>query len=188
MMFGLPESFVNTTEGREYVHRLIDGKTIFLFGGGDSVVDLLKDERLRPKKVINFDPFLKEESFDKNPNDIYESMTISATDEKVRQMVNNTSLPKADEVWATYSVPFYVDSSDEIRSLIKNMATILEDGGNARISPITVQEDVRGDETFESRKQALLTSIDELINSPDYNVSMFNDTLIIHKIKKAIRE
>lgn len=180
MMYGLPENFINTEEGKEYLHNKIDDKTIFLFGGGDSIKDLLKSEEFKPKEVINFDPFIKEEAVDKNPNGIYKSLMISASDEKIRNM----ELPKADEVWATYSVPFYLDSKEDIKGLITNMSSVLKEGGNARFSPIAVQSIEKDGENFESRKEALMDSIKHLIDSSEYNVSIFNDTLKIHKIKK----
>lgn len=184
MVFALPESFIKTKEGKEYLHNEIDNKTIFLFGGGDSIRDLLKSEEFKPKKVINFDPFIKEESIDKNPNGIYESQMISASDKKIREMVDKNEIPKADEVWATYSVPFYLDSSEDIKELISNMSSVLNEGGNARISPISVQGKEQNGENFETRKQAFVDSIKSLLDNPDYNVTIFNDTLKIHKIKK----
>ena len=184
MMFGLPENFIKTEEGKEYLHNEIDDKIIFLFGGGDSIKDLLKSEEFKPKKVINFDPFIKEEAFDKNPNGIYESQMISASDKKIREMTEQNEIPKADEVWATYSVPFYLDSSEDIKELISNMSQVLNEGGNARICPISVQSTEKDGENFETRKQALIESVKSLIDNPDYNVTIFNNTLKIHKIKK----
>lgn len=185
MMFGLPESFTNTEEGREYIHHKIDNKNIFLFGGGDSIKDLLKSDNFKPKKVINFDPFIKQESVDKNPNGIYQSQMISASDKRVREMVDRNEVPKADEVWATYSVPFYLDSSEETKELITNMSSVLSEGGNARISPIAIQPTSKEGESFETRRLTLINSIKNLLDSPDYNVSIFNDTIKIHKIKKT---
>lgn len=183
MMFGLPDSFIDTIEGKEYLHHKIDDKTIFLFGGGDSIKDLLKSEEFKPRRVINFDPFVKEESIDKNPNNIYESQTISASDKKIREMVDNNEISRADEVWATYSVPFYLDKSEEIKELLINMTSVLNEGGNARISPIDVQSREKDGENLETRKMALIDSIKSLLDSSDYNVSVFNNTLKIHKIK-----
>lgn len=184
MMFGLPEDFINTGEGKDYLHSLIDDKTIFLFGGGDSIKDLLTSEELKPKKVINFDPFVKSETIDKNPNKIYESIMLSASDKGIREQVENNTLPKADEVWATYSVPFYSESSSDISDLITNMSQVLNEGGNARLFPIAVQSIEREGENFETRKKALVESVKKLLDNPDYNVTVFNDTLKIHKIKK----
>lgn len=188
MMFGLPENFIQTEEGKEYLHNQLDDKIIFLFGGGDSIKDLLKSEEFKPKKVINFDPYLKEESFDKNPNGIYESQAVSASDKKIREMTDKNEIPKADEVWATYSVPFYLDSSEDIRELILNMSQVLNEDGNARIYPLSLQSTEKDGESFETRKQSLITSIKELIDNPGYNVTIFNDTLKIHKIKKEDNE
>lgn len=184
MMFGLPKDFIDTAEGKEYLHHKVDDKTIFLFGGGDSIKDLLKSEEFKPNKVINFDPFVKAESIDKNPNGIYESQTISASDKKIREMIDSGEISRADEVWATYSVPFYLDKSEEIKELITNMTSSLNEGGNARIYPIALQSAEKDGENFETRKQALVESVKSLLDSPDYNVSVFNDTLKIHKINK----
>jgi len=188
MMFGLPEDFIKKEEGKEYLHNQLDNKTIFLFGGGDSIKDLLKSEEFKLKKVINFDPFIKEEAFDKNPNGIYESQMISASDKKIREMTERNEIPKADEVWATYSVPFYLDSSNDIKELIKNMSEVLNEGGNARLSPIAVQSTEKEGENFETRKQSLIGSIKSLLDNSDYNITIFNDTLKIHKIKKETKE
>lgn len=188
MMFGLPEDFIRTEEGKEYLHNQLDNKTIFLFGGGNSIKDLLKSEEFKPKKVINFDPFIKEETFDKNPNGIYESQMISASDKKIREMTEKNEIPKADEVWATYSVPFYLDSSEDIKELIINMSEVLNEGGNSRICPISVQSLEKDGENFETRKQSLVGSVKGLLDNPDYNITIFNDTLKIHKIKKEIKQ
>lgn len=188
MMFGLPENFTNTKEGKEYIRDLIDNKTIFLFGGGDSIRDLLKSDEFKPKKVINFDPFIKEEDINKNLNGVYESQMISASDKKIGKMIENNLLPRADEVWATYSVPFYLDSSQDIKDLIKNMSMVLNEGGSARFYPISVQSKEQSGETFETRKKALLDSIKNLLDSSDYNISIFNNTLKIHKIKKETKQ
>ncbi len=184
MMFALPEAFVDTKEGQEYIHSLIDDKVIFLFGGGDSIRDLLKSEEFKPKEVINFDPFIKDETIDKNPNGIYRSFMISATDPKIREMVDKNEIPNADEVWATYSVPFYLDSSEEIKELINSMSLVLKEGGNARISPIAVQSKEKNGETLETRRRALIDSIKNLLDNQNYNVTIYNETLKIHKIKK----
>lgn len=184
MMFALPEVFAGTKEGREYIHSQIDDKTIFLFGGGDSIRDLLKSDEFKLKEVINFDPYLKEETKDKDPNGVYKWLKISASDIKIREMVGENEIPKADEVWATYSVPFYLDRSEDIKELINNMTFVLNEGGNARISPIAVQNKEQNGESFETRKQTLLDSMKDLMNKDDYNITIFNDTLKIHKIKK----
>lgn len=67
------------------------------------------------------------------------------------------------------------------------MSSVLGEGGNARISPIAVQSSEKDGENFEKRKEALLGSIKNLLGNLDYNVSVFNDTLKIHKIKKEVK-
>lgn len=188
MMFALPKAFLETKEGQDYIHQMIDNKTIFLFGGGDSIKDLLTSDQYHPKKVINFDPYLQSETITKNEKGLYESLPISASDEQISKLVAEQKIPKADEVWATYSVPFYLDSANDIKKLIENMLSVLNEGGNARISPIAVQHEEKNGDTFESRKKALLEAIQDLNNKSDFNVTIFNDTLKIHKIKNNLNE
>lgn len=184
MMFGLPDSFMRRQEMKNYIHSLLDDKTIFLFGGGDSVKDLLASEEYKPKKVINFDPYLKQESVGKRKNIDYESRAISASDRKIEDLAAAGELPKADEIWATYSVPYYLDKSENIASLIQNIASVLNEGGAARISPLVVQETESGGETYETRKNTLIQSIKQLMESDQFNVSLFGKTLKIHKLQK----
>ncbi|MCF7833733.1 MAG: hypothetical protein K9L98_00430 [Candidatus Pacebacteria bacterium] len=186
MMFGLLNNFSTTDLGKKYIHEKIDNKTIFLFGGGDSVRDLLNSEEFKPNKILNFDPFLEKEDLNKNQNGIYESYPISASNENIKIMVEKEVIPQADEVWATYSVPFYLDSAEDIKKLIKNMASIIREGGNARISPIAVQNKDKEGDTFETRKKALMEAIQDLLNDPKFNVVVFGDTIKIHKIKKEV--
>lgn len=184
MMFGLPPVFLKTPEGKDYSHQLLDNKSIFLFGGGDSIRDLLTSDEYRPKSVINFDPYLKSESVEKNKNKIYRSEAISAADPAISEKVKTAEIPKADEIWATYSVPFYLDTPDEIKSLIKNITHSLDEGGNARISPISLQNSETENVNFEMRKKALQESLKEITDSGDFNLTTFGDTIKIHKIKK----
>lgn len=185
MMFGLPEVFINTPQGLELLHEKVDGKSIFLFGGGESLHDLLTSEEFHPKSVTNFDPYLKSEKIDKNVNAMYRSEDISASDPAISQKIEQGDISKADEVWMTYSVPFYLDNSAEIKGLIDNIVSSLREDGNARISPVMLQNTETIEENFDTRKQTLLDSLHGLMNSGDYNVTVFNDTIKIHKIKRA---
>lgn len=184
MMFGLPEKFVNTPQGLELLHEKVDNKSIFLFGGGESVHDLLTSEEFHPKSVINFDPYIKSELIDRNTNNIYRSEDISAADPVISQKIEQGEIPNADEIWMTYSVPFYLDNAKEIKDLINNAVLSLNEDGNIRISPIMLQNTEAGGENFGTRKQALLDSLRSLTDSKDYNVTVFDDTIKIHKIKK----
>lgn len=137
MMFGLSDSFMKGDELENYIHSLVDNKIIFLFGGGDSIKDLLDSENYKPKKIINFDPYLKQESIGKRRNIDYESRMISASDTRIKDLVAAGELPKADEIWATYSVPYYLNASEDIASLFQNIASLLNEGGSARIFPLS---------------------------------------------------
>ncbi len=182
-MFGIPGSVLETPEGKKYMHGQIDDKNIFLFGGGDSIRDLLVSEEYHPNKVINFDPYIRLETVGKNKNGVYTSEMISATSPEIQNKVASGELPKADEIWATYSVPFYLDGSQDISNLIDNMTSVLADGGNARISPIMIQGQETEAGSFETRKTALLEAIKAVMAKGNFNVTVFNNTIQIHKIK-----
>lgn len=184
MMFGLPTVFANTPEGHEYLRNFVDGKRIFLFGGGDSVKDLLLSKEFHPSSVVNFDPYLKYETANKNLRGMYRSEGMSATDPAIREMAENGDLQKADEIWASYSVPYYLNTSQEIENLIDNIVSALADGGNARICPVSVQTK-EGEDNFESRKKALLDAVEKITHRDDINITVFGATLKIHKVKKS---
>jgi hypothetical protein len=184
MMFNLPESFAKTESGNKYIHSVIDGKDIALLGGGHSLDDLILSNNLRPKKVFNFDPYLESEDIPKNTNNNYESIPISTSSQKLEELLKNGELERVDEIWATYSVPYYLNTKEEIKQLISNIMLMLNEGGNARISPISFQSFDDGKDNYRTRRDTFLTEIDSLLNDDNYNVSVFNETLKIHKIKR----
>lgn len=191
MLFGLPEHIINTKEGRELIAEKINNKTIILLGGSDSIKDLLTSEFFHPKEVINIDPYMKSETVSKNVHKNYHSVTESAADVHIIDEIISGELPKADEIWATVSVPFYLTESEDIKNLFTNISVMLDNGGTARIYPIALQYNATDKDSYESRKRAFLKAIDILMMKKDLNIKLIeniNDafTLVIQKVKLAI--
>lgn len=190
MLFGLPSHIINSKRGRDYIKEKINNKTIMLLGGGDSIKDLLTARKIfHPKEVINIDPYLKSETLEKNKNHIYHSVNESASDPNIINEIVSGELPKADEIWATVSVPFYLNSSEEIKTLFMNISVALKEGGTARIYPVALQANITGEDTYEIRKKAFLEEIDILMLKSDMNIKLMENTddghtLIIQKLKK----
>jgi hypothetical protein len=190
-LFGLPEPVTETEAGKEYLHGILDNKIVYLLGGGDSINDLLQSNEYMPKNVINFDPYVASETIGKNESRRYQSLPISAADSRITEMVGRGEIPKADEIWASYSVPFYLTSPEEIMALVSNIFESLADGGNARISPIAVQGEgflKSNESTFDEMRQAFQMALTDLMVRSDINVTIFGDSLKIHKIKVEVDE
>lgn len=190
-LFGLPEPVTKTEAGKEYLHGILDNKIVYLLGGGDSINDLLQSNEYMPKNVINFDPYVASETIGKNKSRRYQSLPISAADSRITEMVGRGEIPKADEIWASYSVPFYSTSPEEIKALMSNIIESLADGGNARISPIAVQGEgflKSNESTFDEMRQAFQMALTDLMARSDINVTIFGDSLKIHKIKVEVDE
>jgi len=165
----------NSPEAREYLKNKLDGKVIYLLGGGKSVNDLLQDNQINPKQIVNIDPFISEEDIEKNKKGFYRSIPERADSKNLIEKINNEKIELADEIWASYSVPFYNESVEEIDNLISNIKGLLKEGGNCRITPISTQN--------EKAKQAMLYNLKQIVDSKEYNIHANKDTLIIHKIE-----
>ncbi len=166
----------NSPEAREYLKNKLDGKVIYLLGGGKSANDLLQDNQINPKQIVNIDPFISEEDIERNKKGFYRSIPERADSKKLMEEVNNKKIELADEIWASYSVPFYNESAEEIDNLISNIKGLLKEGGNCRITPISTQN--------EKAKQAILYNLKQIVDSKEYNIHVDKDTLIIHKLEK----
>lgn len=186
MMFGLPEKMSKTPEASKYLHSLLDKKNIYFLGGGDSGNDLIYDKEYKPNMVVNIDPYIIEENLDKNNKSggIYRSVPVSVASPELIKVISEEKLPKADEIWASYSVPYYLNSSKEISDLIKNISLLLAENGNAHIYPISVSETEDRGENFFSRKEALISAVKDLMATGEFNITMVNRGLHIHKLKK----
>lgn len=186
MVLGVPSFLINTPEAKNYIHSRIDNKNIYIFGGGNSLDDLILGDEYKPKSIINIDPYLAKENIDKNSKNkhLYRSILISAADKKLVEIINRENLPKVDEIWATYSVPCYLESIEEIQNLINNIEKILAPNGNAHIYPISLLSKTDNEETFEMRKKTLLDSLDKLMDNNEFNVTVANQGIHIHRLNK----
>lgn len=163
-------------EAIEYLKNKLDGKVIYLLGGGKSANDLLHDTQINPKQVVNIDPFISEEDIERNKKGFYKSIPERADSKNLMEEVNSKKIELADEIWASYSVPFYNESQEEIDNLISNIKGLLKEGGNCRITPISTQN--------EQAKQAIMNNLKQVVDSKEYNIHADENTLIIHKLKK----
>lgn len=163
-------------EAIEYLKNKLDGKVIYLLGGGKSANDLLHDTQINPKQVVNIDPFISEEDIERNKKGFYRSIPERADSKNLMEEVNSKKIGLADEIWASYSVPFYNESQEEIDNLISNIKGLLKEGGNCRITPISTQN--------EQAKQAIMNNLKQIVDSKEYNIHADKNTLIIHKLKK----
>ncbi len=166
----------NLPEAREYLKNKLDGKVIYLLGGGKSANDLLQDNQINPKKVVNIDPFISKEDIERNKKGFYRSISERADGKNLIKEVNSKNIELADEIWASYSVPFYNESAEEIDNLISNIKGLLKEGGNCRITPISTQN--------EQAKQAMMCNLKQIVDSKEYNIHADKNTLIIHKLEK----
>ncbi|HRY36892.1 MAG TPA: hypothetical protein P5230_03395 [Candidatus Magasanikbacteria bacterium] len=178
-LFSLP---INTEEHpsvKEYYKKLLDNKNILLLGGGDSIEDLLKDPDIKPNKIINADPFLKKESFDKNPQSNYYNLDKKADDPALPDYFAEQNI-KADEIWASYSVPLYLKDAKEITNLFANIKNVLAENGTCRIYPLSTTFN----ENLEEMNKALKDSLKEMIDTGEFNIEKTGQLLTIVKIKK----
>lgn len=178
-LFSLPISPEKHPSVKEYYKKLLDNKNILLLGGGHSIQDLLKDPDIKPNKVINTDPFLKYEKFDKNPQKNYYNLDKKADDPTLTDYFKEQGV-KADEIWASYSVPLYLKNKEEITALFTNIKNILAENGTCRIYPLAT--------TFNENRidmsEALKISLKDMIDTGEFNVEEIGKLLKITKIKK----
>lgn len=170
------EVSVKSPESIEYLKRRLDDKKICLLGGGDSVNDLLQNEIVKPREVVNIDPYLINENSSKNSNKNYRSFPFKADDQELASKLKESGVKKFDEIWASYSVPFYNQNREEIYSLFDNILDLLEEGGNFRMTPLNTQN--------EECKRALIEKMVELESSNLFNFHLTSNSLIIHRIKQ----
>ncbi|MBU3669071.1 MAG: hypothetical protein FGM57_03890 [Candidatus Taylorbacteria bacterium] len=110
-----------------YFKNLLDDKNILLLGGGDSVKDLIAgvygDPSLDPvpKKIINTDVSfsgIQEEQMisDMIADGTYVRALAQAQDaEQISGVLETAGVSGgADEIWASYSVPYYLKTPEEI--------------------------------------------------------------------------
>ncbi|QQS61509.1 MAG: hypothetical protein IPN70_01070 [Candidatus Moraniibacteriota bacterium] len=155
----------DTKATRSFAKEILDDKTIVLLGGGRSQLkEELTENDITPREIINVDPFVEnvEEGADR-------VVALSASDENFIDRMNEEGIVGADEIWAEYSVPAYLEDPREIQQLIQNIDALLTEGGTARIWPLEVGGNgEEGDRIF--RKEALVTSIKEINATGTYEI------------------
>lgn len=155
----------NTKATRKFAKKILDGKTIVLLGGGRSqLAKELAENGITPREIINVDPFVEnvEEEADR-------MVSISASSENFMDRMNKEGVVGAEEIWAEYSVPAYLEDPIEIQQLIRNIDALLVKGGTARIWPLEVGG--KGEERERiSRKEALVASIREINTTGTYEI------------------
>lgn len=173
----------------EYFKKVLDNKNILMLGGGDSIKDLLKNPDIKPNKVINADPFLNKETFDKNPQGNYYNLDKKADDPSLSEYFKEQNI-KADEIWASYSVPLYLKTPEELSGLFDNIQNILNEGGKCRIYPL----DCGYTEQLPKMNTELTKIIGKMTNSGNFKIEIFpivdranglqKQTMIITKLRK----
>ena len=190
-LFLIPDP--SNENAHEYLRHKVDGKKLLILGGGDSLMDILTEDTLNPRAVVNIDPFLLSEDRSKNTKSIYHSVTMEAEDPGLSDEVKKIVPDAFDEVWSLYSVPFYTKTAEGMHNLVNNIATQLAPGGSWRIYPYGFP--VFGDETeheTDLRIKAFQDEVISLLDSGKFNVQVVKlreelgyRTMIITKKPKA---
>lgn len=177
----------NTEATRRLAKEQLNDKTIVLLGGGRSK---LKKEfsahGIAPKDIINVDPFV--ENVEEDADTV---ISLSASDSSFLEKMRGSGIGKVDEIWAEYSVPAYLEDPQDIKQLIHNIDGLLQEGGTARIWPLEVGG--RGEESEKNaRKDALQQSIQEIIKTEGYQVTLYDAAgrpgIILHKLAPTAEE
>ena len=165
-------------------------KKFLFWGGGNSLVDLCSSQTIKPKKIIDIDPFRVAESVEKGINDNYQSFAYGAEDANLTEKLSNFGT--FDEIWALYSVPHYLRTKKDIQTFFHNTEELLAQGGIARIYPLTINTDDlyevlknSGKKVFED---AVQERVDAVVNSimnleqKGFSIEIVKGTLLIKKL------
>lgn len=176
---------VDTPESREYLAEKINDKTIYLLGGGDSIKDLIASDDFHPKHVVNFDPYITSEPIEKFDKGIYQSIPVPVQNsEEVKEEIKKQGLPKADEMWASFSVPYYLATGPEIKGMFKTIRESLAENGTARIVPLRIQDE---DPIFHKGSvDEFMNQVQELADSPEFNVYSTGETMFIERLSSEM--
>ncbi|MDA3815234.1 MAG: hypothetical protein PF549_02610 [Patescibacteria group bacterium] len=177
----------NTQATRAFAKKTLDDKTIVLLGGGRSQLKReLAENNIVPRKIVNVDPFV--ENVGEGADTV---IPVSASDDSFMDKMSEEGVVKADEIWAEYSVPAYLEDPKEIQLLIQNIDALLVEGGSARIWPLEVGG--RGeDEDRTARKDALTQSIKNIYATNKYEIIPYKAAgrpgIILHKLAPSKEE
>ncbi len=192
VLFGLrPEKNI------EVLREAINNKRILVVGGGTSMDDLLADSRFAPALLLNVDPFLDKEKPARGAAGYYRSLPLDAASPDFLQGLRAEGHGTFDEIWATWSIPHYCKTPDEVAQSFANMFKALAPGGALRICPITFVVDkmppVLRPAVVAQLVSALSASLTALAQLPNVEMSRHDNalpdgrvlpelsTLIIHK-------
>src|SRR3989344_3913615 len=164
----------------EYAKSRIEGKKVLNIGGKNMLVDILKRDglgkNLSPDCIVNIDPFLKDESVRMNERGIYKSVVASAENPELVDKLKEANVPAMyDEVWASYSVPMYLESPESIKQFTENLKRILAPGGMARIFPIVLAQKTGEDlykHNFHQKKKALIEAVKGACGDEHFNAEV----------------
>lgn len=172
----------------EFLYKTLNNKKIILLGGGDSINDLILDSDIKPSMVVNIDSFIKFEDKNKNDRKNYKSIVLGAESQEIKTL----EVEKADEIWATWSVPIYLETAKDIEDLFKNIDHLLAVNGIVRIHPLYLLDFKREGhemfdraEKFDVRKNAWIKSVSDLLRTERYNMYIMNNsTMFLQKISE----
>lgn len=170
-MFGVPR--INIEEQKEYLQSIINDKNIILLGGGYSCQDLLDSSDFHPRSITNIDPFVDESKISQMTQGSkvnYKLVKQDASSPQLSDQLTEEGIEKADEIWALYSVPYYLKEHEQVTGLFKNIASLLKKNGKSRICPITTP-----------CKAGLIDALQTLIDTNKFNIS--NDGRVIEKLE-----
>lgn len=154
----------NTAETRALAKKMLDGKSVLLLGGGRARLgEEMRHNEITPKDVLNADPFV--ENVESGADAV---VPVSSADETLPARLQEQGMEQADEIWAEFSVPAYLDRPEEIIGMFQNMDTVLAAGGTARIWPLEVKRGTP--EEVDARKEALQASLRELVKMGNYEL------------------
>lgn len=172
---------INSDEARQYLGKKLNNKTICLLGGGKSMQDLVESDFIHPELIVNVDPFLDEESINRNIHNNYKSIDVKADDPELSKKIEKEGVSaQFDEIWASYSVPFYNINPEEISNLFNNIHKMLAEGGSCRITPLDTQN--------QECVNMVYQKLEDLNRLGIYNFDLFDRTILIHKIKTRVIE
>jgi len=119
----------DTKDTRAAAKDIFDGKTVVLLGGGHSRLrEEMEQNDISPREVVNVDPFVS----DPEPG-ADTVVPVSASDTGFIEALRQRGIVEADEILAEYSVPAYLETADEIAQMLRNIDSLLAEGGFARI-------------------------------------------------------
>ncbi len=177
----------NTKATREFAKKILDNKTIVLLGGGRSQLKQeFKEHDIIPRDIINVDPFVDNIEEAADP-----VILINAADKNFIEKMHLQGIDGADEIWAEFSVPAYLDDPEEIKQLMQNIDLLLVPGGTARIWPIKVSGEGENLDQI-ARKNALMDSIKDIIKTNKYEFILYESAghsgLIFHKLAPSTKD